>query len=101
MSQLQTMTMLLVLLALACAPVVYRRAQQRDQADAEAHRQARRLPVVMTGRQAAGRALYAETYAWADHLLHQYDNDPELRQVWEQAAALRGKVFPGRADAAG
>lgn len=92
MQPIQGAVMMLIFLSMALAPAFVRWALTRDQKageDIERIRKSRRLPPIMTGRQAAGRHLYGDAYKWNNGALHNYDNSPELRQLWEDAAARR------------
>lgn len=89
MQPFQGAVLMLILLAMALAPALVRWLLTQDQKagrDAEERRRSRRLGPIMTGRQAAGRHLYGEAYGWNNGALHNYDNSPEVRQLWEDAA---------------
>lgn len=91
MSQLQSIVLLLVLVALAYSPLVWLWARRRDAAPQPASPAPDPLTVegIMSPRQAVARHLYGEAVGWAPVAMADYDDSLPLQAMWEAEAGYR------------
>lgn len=82
MQQIQSIAILLSLVALAFAPLVLARVQAREDEE-------QKLPEVLSGVQAYARHLYGEHAGWDERAMYAYDHRTALREPWETAARQR------------
>lgn len=75
MSPLQSVVVLLVVVALAFFPLVYRWAARREGASAS-------LSSLLPAREAAARHLYGEAVAWRSEAMEDYDRSPRVQATW-------------------
>lgn len=83
MTQLQNVVIVLVLLAMALAPEVWRRARERDARDKE-----------MTGPEVVAYMMYAEHCQGDRASLEQYEQSPYLQATWLGMAKRRMARWP-------
>lgn len=89
LQQAQTIVFLLILLALACAPAVWRWARRRDaepQPASPAPADPTRVPGVLTPREAVAHHLYGQAVGWERQAMADYDNSLELQNTWWREA---------------
>lgn len=88
----QSIVVFLVVVFLGAFPWLLswaRRADEKRRERREEIRRSRMLPIIMTGRQAAGRHAYGEAYRWEPRAMDAYDYDPDLRAMWEMVAEIK------------
>lgn len=82
---LQSLCVLLVLLALAFSPIVYLWARRRDadpQPASPAPADPTQVPGVMSPREAVAHHLYGQAVGWAPQAMADYDASPVLQGTW-------------------
>lgn len=86
LSPLQSIVALILLVALAFCPLIYRPAARRDAVDAP---QPEPVKGVLSARAALGRHMYGEAVGWERKAMDDYDQSLPLQAMWKAEAGYK------------
>jgi hypothetical protein len=81
MSPVQSILLMLIIVALAFAPGIIIRSLRKDRSEP--------LSSLLPAREAAARHLYGEAVGWSGEAMEDYDHSPLLQREWLREADLR------------